>query len=89
MNYFPVFITLLFKVMIPIIAALKCDDQDYWCKRAELLSTEKSDSLGGNLSLNPEEHLANELLVNLKTNEIDEGLYKISFFKHIFLYLLL
>ncbi|XP_057319607.1 adenosine deaminase 2-like [Microplitis mediator] len=73
MNYFPFFITLLFKVIVPIITALKCDDQDYWCKRAELFSSEKSDSLGGNLSLNPKEHLANELLVNLKTNEIDEA----------------
>ncbi|XP_057325715.1 adenosine deaminase 2-like [Microplitis mediator] len=67
-----VIVNLLVQLIISIITA-ECNDQDYWTKRAALITEEEKNSLGGNLSLDPKERLANDLLLTLKRKEIDDA----------------
>lgn len=68
-----VILNLLVQLIISIITA-ECNNQDYWTKRAALITEEERNSLGGNLSLDPRERLANDLLLTLKRKEIDDGM---------------
>lgn len=48
--------------------------EEYWSQRAVLLRAEETIAIGGNLSFEAGERSANDLLMSLKREEIDDGM---------------
>ncbi|XP_014238435.1 adenosine deaminase 2-like [Trichogramma pretiosum] len=49
------------------------DHDEYWRQRARILQSEEKKMLGGDMSFERNERLANKLLMDAKTKEIDDG----------------
>lgn len=57
--------------IIPLFNRGLCDD--YWQVRNELLTNESNAALGGDIILNNDEIIANKVLLQLKTDELNRG----------------
>lgn len=79
MNKFIESIIFLLGLINLIKATPVADNGDYWNKRAAILRAEKNNFIGSNLLLSSDEQLANEVLGNLKKEEIDQGINKVIF----------
>lgn len=74
----------MFKIIVRVVTILVLQNlilssafpaENYWYDRAALLRDEETLALGGNMTFLPGERSANELLMTLKKNEIDQGIF--------------